>query len=208
MLLKEGRGPRSVVLASSPEAEGVLPGMTLREALSNSPGACPLPADHQHYRDIFEGIVDALEARYTAVAPGGLGCVFVQLEGLSSVFCGEARLVASLLQTVPEIFQPQVGFASTRLSSYALAVTAGPGRASRAPSDDASLLHVLSLDLLPLDSESKLRLNSAGVRNLGDLAALPTRVALANLSPGDRHSGNLARILEYDRSLDLTLEVA
>lgn len=208
LILAESRGPRKIIVHSSAEAAGVNTGMSLRDALANCPEAHVLQADNQFYGEVFDRIIDALRARFAAVTPVGPGCAFVQLKGLPSLFCGEARLAASLLQAVPEIFQPQVGVASTRLSSYASAVTAGPGRASLAPSDDASLLHVLSLDLLPLDSESKLRLKTAGIRSLADLSSMPTSVAQANLSPEDRHSGDLARILEYDRSRDLALEAA
>ena len=208
LILAESRGSGSVVLHSSPEATGVTPGMPLKKALLHCPEAHTLPAHDEFYSDVFAGIVDSLEARYTAVEPGGMGCMYINLEGLSSQFCGEARLVASLLQAVPEIFDPRVGVASGCLPTYLAALSAGAGRALQVSPEDVSILRNYPLDLLPIHPESNLRLKSMAVRNLGDLVSMPASAVLANLSTEDRRSSELARILQIRQSPRVSLEAA
>ena len=94
VVITESYGSKTLVLDSSPEARGVAAGMSLQEATSRCKDAVLLQVDGSHYREVFDGLVRALESRSPLVEKAGLGCAYVGLHGLETMYGGEARLIA------------------------------------------------------------------------------------------------------------------
>ena len=196
LVIIEIRGADELVLDSSPEARGVTARMTPQEALSRCPEAVLLPSDGQFYGNVFERMADALAMRCPAVERGELGCLYACLEGMAPVHGGEARLIASLLQTVPPLFGARAGVASGRFLAYVAAATSRPGRAVKAPPGTAAFLSSQSIELLPLPQKSRERLRLAGIHTLGRLAAMTVSEAQARLGAEGRLAWELSQGIE------------
>ena len=196
LVIIESSGPGEVALDSSPEARGVETGMSAREALSRCPEAVLLPSDGQFYGNVFEQMADALTMRFPAVERGDLGCLYAGLGNMESVYGGEARLMASLLQAAPPVFEPRAGAASGKFPAYVAAATSRPGRAVKAPPDTAAFLSSHPIELLPLPRKSRERLRLAGVHTLGRLAAMTVSEAQARLGTDGRLAWELSQGIE------------
>ena len=161
---------RDLVLDSSPEARGARAGMSLPEVLACCPGATLLPADHRFYNDVFDRMAENITMRCPVVEKAEMGCVYAWLEELAPVYGGEARLIASLLQSVPPDFGLRVGVASGRFAAYVSAATASPGRAVKTQLDSAALLSGHSIDPL-ISPQARARLHRSDLTTIKQLAA-------------------------------------
>lgn len=186
-------GSDQVVLDSSPEAKGVSSGMPLSEALSRCKPASLLLADESYYQTCFAEVVEALEQRSPLLEPGDLGCVYVGLEGLEAMYGGEARLITTLLQAVPESWNPRVGVAEGKFPAYVAAVTTEGGQATQATEDIAGFLKQRSVDFLPLPWEDRNRLRRFGLHTLGQVADLKLGAIQAQLGLAGKRVWELAQ---------------
>ena len=118
VIITESYGSKELVLDSSSEARGVTSGMPLQEAVSRCKNATLLQADTPHYEAAFDGINRSLEQRSPLVEKAELGCAYVGLDGLEAMYGDEARRIASLLQAVPEEFNPRSGVAGGKVPAY------------------------------------------------------------------------------------------
>ena len=159
------------VMDLSPPARGILPGMTLQQAMSVQPALTALDADEPHYRDTFARLLDSLGHVSDMVQDGGPGEAYVRLDGLERLYGGEAGAVSALLNAVPGHFNPRVGVADSKFPAYAAARAAAPMRAAKAPDDVSAFLAPLSIGLLPVSIEVKSALYRFGLRILGDVAS-------------------------------------
>ena len=187
-----------VVLDSSPEAEGVMTGMPIREASSRHRNAMMVQADEPYYRRVVDSVAVALSRRSPMVerAPGAPGTLYVGLSGLERMYGGDAQMAAALLHAVPYDLEPRVGVAGGKFPAYVAAAMSQPGRASRAPydaGDVAVFLRDVSVDLLPIGWGSRARLHGFGLDTLGDVAALELGAMQAQLGPEGRLAWELAR---------------
>ena len=193
LIVLQDRGSRQFVLDCSPEASGVLQGMSAQEASSWCRDATLLEADEPRYRARFEEMLRSLEQRSPLVEAADLGCAYVGLEGLEPMYGGEARLVNTLLQAVPDSFNPRVGLATGKFPAYLAAVTSGPGRATRAPENVADFLGPFSLNLLPISWENKARLNRLGLSTLEQIARQPVGAMQSQFGPEGLRAWELAQ---------------
>ena len=67
---------RHAVIDASPEAAGIVPGLSLRQGKALAPQATFVEANHALYREAFDAMLDALERVAPQVEPSGLGCVY------------------------------------------------------------------------------------------------------------------------------------
>ena len=171
LVIVESCGPGQMVLDSSAEARGARAGMALPEVLACCPEAALLPADRRFYEDIFDRMADNIAMRCPVVEKAGMGCVYARLEGLSSLYGGEARLIASLLQSAPPDFGLRVGVASGKFPAYLSAATALPGRAVKASHDPAAFVGRRSAHLPAFSQQDRARSQRSGITALGQLAA-------------------------------------
>jgi len=192
VVITESYGSKELVLDSSSQARGVIAGMSLQEAVSRCKDAVLLQADTPYYESGFDALVLSLEQRSPLVEKAELGCAYVGLDGLEAMYGGEARLIASLLQAVPQDFNPRVGVAGGKFPAYVAAVTSSGGRATRVPEDVAGFLKDFSIDLLPLSWDNKARLHRFGLHTLGQLAALSAGPIQAQLKAEGRRAWELA----------------
>ena len=170
LVIVESCGSGEMVLDSSPEAKGLKPGMPLPESLTHCPEATLLPADHRFYADVFDRMADNIAMRCPVVERAEMGCVYASLEGISPLYGGEARLIASLLQSVPPDFGLRVGVASGKFAAYVSAATAPPGRAVKTQLDSAAFLSGHSIDPL-ISPQARARLRRSGITTIKQLAA-------------------------------------
>ena len=208
LVIVERRGPHGRVLECSPEAQGVKAGMSLAKTLVRCPEAVVLAEDREFYEDVFGRMEDALAMRYPMVEKGELGCLYAGLDGMEPLYGDEARLIASLLQSTPPVFEPRVGVASGRFPAYVAAATSRPGRAVKAPPDTAEFLSSHSIELLPVSHESKYRLWQAGVHTLGRLAAMTVSEAQARLGAEGRFAWELSCGIDPSPMPDLSRAAA
>ena len=193
VIITESYGSKDLVLDSSSEARGVVSGMSLQEAVSRCKSATLLQADTPYYETVFDGMINSLEQRSPLVEKAELGCAYVGLDGLEAMYGDEARLITSLLQAVPEEFNPRIGVAVGKFPAYVASVTSSGGRATRVPQDTARFLKDFSVDLLPLSWNSKERLHRFGLHTLGQLASLKVGSVQAQLkSPQLKAEGKRA----------------
>lgn len=208
VIVTTSSGSKQVVQDNSLEARGVVGGMPLREAVLRSKAAVLLDADEQYYHSVFDGVLKSLEQRSPLVEKAGLGCAFVELDGLEAMYGGEARLVASLLQAVPQHFNPRIGVAPGKFPAYVAAVTNRGGQAARVPDDVTSFLKDLPIDLLPLSWENKTRLPRFGLNSLGQLAALSVGSLQAQLGLEGSRAWELAKGIDRSPLLPYRREEA
>ena len=192
VIIAEDSGSKQTVLDSSLEAGGIAAGMPLQEALSRCKNALLLQADAPYYQTAFDRIIENLAQRSPLVEKARLGCAYVGLDGLESMYGGEARLVASLLQSVHSHFNPRIGLAEGKFPSYVAAVLSRGGQATRVPGDVAGFMRELPIDLLPVSWENKVRLHRFGLHIMGDLASLPTGSVHAQFGREGRIAWELA----------------
>jgi DNA polymerase-4/protein ImuB len=218
---------RKTVLDCSPEveAEGVRPGMPLRQALAICPKAVFLDSNPARYQDAFEAVLRALEGISPLVEAAELlpeadpplagGRAYVGLEGLDGLHRDEMALGEALVQAcLPDrqavrrahgearpvgSFLPSVGLGEGKFVAWAAAVTSAPGEVCVVPAGrEAAFLAPLDVSLLPCSPETLRRLELLGLRTIGDLAALPLGAVQAQFGPEGRRLWELAHGLDRE----------
>ena len=120
-----------VVVDYFPATAGVAAGMTPEQALSRHPDSILLEADEAAYRRAFRRMLLSLQGVSDRVEGGMLrqaqhGTAYVGLDGLEAMYGGEARLVSTLLNAVPQDLTPRVGVGDAKFPAYVAARAAGP----------------------------------------------------------------------------------
>ena len=192
VLIVQHRGSQRVVTDHAPEVTAVSAGMPLQKALARCRDAVLLEADQARYQTSFDELLDALEQRSPVVEPAGLGRVHIGLDGLASMYGGEARLITNLLSTVPQDFQPRIGVATAKFGAYVAALRARPGGALKAPQPLKGFLADVSVDLLSVPWKVMERLHSFGLHTLKDVAAIGVGPLQAQFGPEGRRMWELA----------------
>ena len=186
VVIAQNAASKRTVLDAHPSAEGISPGMPLSAALARCKEAVLLEADLPHYQRVHDAVLDALEARGADVEDAGIGLAYARLDGLELMYRGEARLVNALLNAVPAHLHPRIGVGVGKFPAWVSASLSAPGSAQRVPEDARGFMAPLSVDLLPLPWQIKERLHGFGLRDIGQIAALPIGSLLAQFGPGGR----------------------
>ena len=200
VIIAQVNGSSQVVLDSSPQAKGVVTGMSLQEALSRAKDATLLEADDSYYETTFDDLIHALSQCSDRVENADLGCAYVGLDGLESMYGGEARLITTLLDAVPGEFNPRVGVADGKFPAYVAAVSSLGGQATRVPADVAGFLRDCSVDLLPLSWEDRVRFHEFRLHTLGQVADTNIGPMQAQFGPPGKRAWELATGID-NRSL-------
>ena len=195
IIVERSKG-RSQVVDSTPSASGVSPGMTLEEALSIRSSALVLEADEPHYRRVFAQVLASLQGISDRVEGSELGTAYIRVDGLEHLYGGDARLVNTLLNAVPQDLAPRAGVAEAKFPAFVAARTSGPLRATRVPIDAVSFLAPHPVDLLPISTDLKVALHRFGLHTLGDVASM-TETSLV-----DRFGGEGRRAWRLSRGMD------
>ncbi|MCE2423408.1 MAG: hypothetical protein J4G03_08925 [Gemmatimonadetes bacterium] len=163
---------RTLVIDHFPAAQGVTPGMTPEQALSRQAGGKLMEADEPHYRREFHRVLEMLQGVSDRVEGAELGTAYVGLNGLEALYGGEARLVNTLLNAVPQDLAPRAGVGHAKFPAYVAARNAAPMGAARVPSNMAAFLAPHQVELLPLSRRVLDDLHRLGLHTLGDVAVL------------------------------------
>ena len=181
----------------SPQAIGILLGMTLQQAASVRSDLSVLDADESYYRNVFARLLDSLGRVCDMVEAGALGEAYVKLDGLERLYGGEAGVASALMDIVSDHLNPRVGVAYAKFPAYATARTAGPMSIVRAPDDAPAFLAPMSIDILPVSAELKSALHRFGLRLLRDVASTGRRAMF------DRFGREGATAWELSTGIDL-----
>ena len=147
-------------------------GMTLEQATSSHNGLIILDADEPHYRRVFEDVTEALLQVSDRIEPAELGTAYARIDGLESLYGGEANAAAALLDAVPDWLGARVGVGGSKFTSFIAARTADVRSVAVCPTDEAGFLAPLSIELLPLSEDLKRSLRGFGVHSMGQAASL------------------------------------
>lgn len=196
LVIVEASAGGDIVLDSSAEAEGVVRGMTLREALEMCSNATVMQADHKLYCDVDAQIAHSLEKRFGHVERDGPGRMYVPLDQAAAPY-GEAHLVSTLLNATPAGFKSSVGVGPGRFIAYVLASAAPGGGTLRSPIDPLAFLRNCPVDLLPLTREKIIRLRASGLDTLGSVADSPSADLRALVGTDASLARDLALGIDY-----------
>ena len=202
--VESGRGP--LVLDRSPEATEVVGGMPLQEALSLCKGAALIEADEPLYRTAFDRVIMSLSQRSPLVEKSELGCTYVGVQGLETIYGDEAGIIASLLNAVPGEYNARIGLAEAKFPAYVAAVTSDGGRATRVPDDVPGFLAGLPVDLIPMTWENRVRLHRFGLHTIGQVASLSIGSLQAQFGAEGRLAWELANGIDRSRMTALDHE--
>ena len=171
VIVDRSRG-RPLVVDHFPAAPGVSAGMTLEQALSRHADTVALEGDEASYRRVFHQVLTSLQGISDRVEVPEPGTAYVSLDGLADLYGGEARLVSTLLNSVPQYLNPRVGVGDARFPTFVAARAGRPGCATAVPPDVAPFLAPHSIDLLPLPSDMKADMHRFGLHTMGDVASM------------------------------------
>ena len=193
VLIVDRSGSRPLVVDHFPAASGVTAGMTLEQALSRQTGGVVLEADEAAYRRAFHRILASLQGVSDRVEGAELGTAYVALDGLEALYGGEARLVTTLLNAVPQNLAPRAGVGEAKFPAYVAARTCEPPGTARVPQDVASFLAPRPVDLLPIPARLRAEMHRFGLHTLGDVAAMEVEALTDRFGPEGRRAWELAQ---------------
>ena len=184
---------RPLIVDHFPAASGVTAGMTLEQALSRQIGGVVLEANEAAYRRAFHRILVSLQGVSDRVEGAELGTAYVGLDGLEALYGGEARLVTTLLNAVPQNLAPRAGVGGTKFAAYVAARTCDPPGTARVPQDVAGFLAPRPVDLLPIPAKLRAEIHRFGLLTLGDVAAMEVEALTDRFGPEGRRAWELAQ---------------
>jgi len=198
VVIGEAADGRKAVLDCSPEAEaqGVRPGMPVREALGLCRDAVFLPPDPIRYHEMSEAFLSALAGVSPLVEAGDLGLAYVGVHGLQGHYEDEMALGEALVRAGREGvgLEASVGIAEGKFPSWAAAAVSAPGEVTAVPAGkEREFLAPLDVSLLPGSPEALRRLDLYGLGTMADLAALPLGPMQAQFGVEGRRLWELAR---------------
>jgi len=203
LVIGDSQGRHKVVLDCSPEAaaQGVRPGMPVREALGLCRDAVFLPPDPIRYHEASEAFLRVLFGVSPLVEGSDLGVAYVGVDGLQGHYKDEMALGETLVLAVRSGvgLQASVGIAEGKFVAWAAAVTSAPGEVCVVPAGrESAFLAPLDVSLLPASPDTLRRLELFGLRTIGDLAALPLGAVQAQFGHEGRRLWELAHGLDRE----------
>ncbi len=176
-VLVEKRTNTQRLFALNPAAlrQGLTPGLSLADARARLPHLLAAPANHEADRALLLRLAARCE-RYTPLTaldePHGL---VLDVAGCAHLFGGETEMRARIIADFAALgFTAAAALAPTPDCARALARFSSGGIFT-APQEAAGAVARLPLTALETDENSHFALGRAGFKNLGDLAARPTR---------------------------------
>ncbi|MGE0135004.1 MAG: DNA polymerase IV [Dehalococcoidia bacterium] len=199
-----GRGPRSVVATASYEARvfGCHSAQPMSQALRLCPQAVVVPPHFERYRAASDAFHTLLRETSPVVESVGLDEAYTDLTGLGSGAEGARRVAGEFRRRVrSELGLPvSVGIGGSRTVAKVASDRAKPDGLLDVPvGGDAEFLAPLPLRDLPfLGPRAEERLRAAGVRTLGQLAALDERWLHAAFGSGGVSLARRARGIDAE----------
>ena len=192
LIVDRSRGQPRVV-DHFPAASNAAAGMTLEQALSRQTDGAVLETDEAAYRREFHRMLLSLQGVSDRVEGAELGTAYVRLDGLETLYGGEARLVTTLLNAVSQDLAPRVGVGDAKFVAYVAARASQPLGAVQVPPDVAGFLAPQPVDLLPLSRQVRDELRRFGLHTLGDVAAMKQDALTDRFGPEGRRAWDLTQ---------------
>jgi nucleotidyltransferase/DNA polymerase involved in DNA repair len=175
---------RRNVLGASPEAlaDGVSPGMPLRQAAGLSPDAVFLPLDASLTGEAFSSLLDVMATFSPAIEPEPPGAAYLDISGLSLALLGlgdepgEEPLLRALRARILDAtgLRARLGAGTGKFVARVAAQLSPPAAPRSVPAGgEQAALAAVPVAVLPCAEETQRRLGRLGLRTLGELAALP-----------------------------------
>lgn len=207
IVLGDSSKAKALVVDHFPAADRVRGGMALEEAMSHHEDAVVLDADEPCYREVFGGVVAALQGVSDRVEANDLGTAFVRLDGLEGVYGGEAGAVSALLDAVPAFLGARVGVTDAKFPAFVAARTRqGPG-ASPVTGDPAAFLAPHTINLLPVSASVRNDMHRFGLHTMGAVAAMSGHLLADRFGPEGLRAWSLCRGIDDSPVVPLSLEV-
>ncbi len=212
------RGNRVLDASQRARADGVLPGLRLREAQSRSPQARVLRADEAAESRAFAQVLDVLERAVAGVEAVRPGLCIVPARGPTRFYGGEVQAVAAVVDAVRAgsvaalAAGVRVGVADDVFAAEQAAYASLPSPVFVAQGRSRDFLDPLPIERLA-DGEVASLLQRLGVTTFGGFASLPAELVEARLGAvgavlHDRVSGLDGRaVVPRQRHEDLALRV-
>ena len=140
------------------------------------------------------------------VAGVELGIAYMGLNGLEALYGGEARLVTTLMNAVPQGLAPRVGVGDAKFPAYVAARTSQPLGATKVPPDPAGFLAPQPVDLLPLPATLRAELRRFGLHTLGEVAAMKQEALTDRFGAAGRRAWELAQGIDLTPLIPLRYE--
>jgi DNA polymerase-4/protein ImuB len=167
-------GSQKLVLDYSPELTDLAQGMELQCALSRHDGIQIIHADVPNYWHSFNRILDTLENVSPVVEGKELGEVYLDMDGMQSIYPIDSGFVKAARESIPESFITQVGIGQSKFLAYLAARQCTQDSGFQVLSGDvSSFLKDLPCDVLPVSTRSRKKLREFGIQTLGQITALP-----------------------------------
>ncbi len=193
LIITAGGSQRPVVLDASAEATGVTAGQSVAAALSRCAGAVTLPVDAGYLSEVNDALLAALWDVVPTVEASGWGVFYLDLTGMAGVYGGTDGLALALLSAGEKWLRPRLGIGTGKFPAYCAARRAEAGGWQQVPDNASRWLSPLPMSWLPLGGDAIGRLQSFGIRMLGDVANLPVSSLAEFMGPDGIRAWRLAR---------------
>jgi protein ImuB len=168
--------PRAPLTAVSAEARGLglRVGLSIAEARAISDRLVVRRPSAESLRSAAEAQIDVADSFSPRVEKGAPGLVFLEIEGLRSLFGTESHLATSLAARLRRVgLEGRVGVASTKTVAW-LTARASEGVDVVKPGEERRWLAALPMAILEPPPDVSVTLERWGIRTLGQLAGLPS----------------------------------
>ncbi|MFC2068803.1 hypothetical protein ACFLTP_07365 [Chloroflexota bacterium] len=203
-------GSQKLVLDYSPELEDLQRDIPLRHALARHGEVKLLSADMPYYQAVFTELLNALEGISPLMEGAELGCIYIVVDGLHSIYPNDDAIINAVSGIIPEVFTPQIGIAGNKFLAHLAACRCPPGRQQVLTGDVATFLRGFSCDVLPISMKNRRKLHEFGLHTLGQVATLPAGPLLSQFGTEGKKIYELARGLDntplYPRMMEEAIE--
>lgn len=185
VVVAEGPGSRSTIVACSPEAErqGVSLGLSAAQGVAIDPDLVVRSISTDAERAAQSALCDVAYSFSPRVEDAGAGTVYLDVEGLTALHESENELANALVVGAGRVgLDASVGIASTKIAAR-LAARDGGGVAVIPAHEEWRFLSPLPIRLLAPSARLQETFARWGIRTLGDLAGLPASAVATRLGP-------------------------
>lgn len=182
---------QKLVLDASPELEGIKRDMTLQQALAINGQVALIQADVPRYWSVFNGLLDILEEKSPLVEGTELGCAYLGLDGLESIYRSDDILATRVREAIPAVFPIRMGIAGGKFPAYLAAMNSRDSSCRKF--EGKIFFKDMPCDILPISAKSKERLHDFGIHTLGQATSFPIGPLQAQFGPEGKTIYELAR---------------
>ncbi len=203
LIIGDSDQPKTVLDCSATAlAQGVRPGMLIRQAIGRCPEAAFLPPDPTYYRDVWESVLSALDEISPEVEDWRLGRAYLNLTGLEPHYAGDLALGEAIAGAVRAAsgLEPSVGIGEGKFVAFAAAVVSAPEEVTAIPRGrEAEFLAPLDVSLLSVSTGTQERLRLLGLESIDAVARIPRSALEAQFGPEGRRLSELSNGSDSER---------